>query len=102
MIERLNTLGKDQPEHLTLRDRNGQLIGEIDLTGVDGESNETPHKIENFEETYLDQSDAVDKELAYQPPDEDQHQKADFRDNPKTDLAAEIQEDPQETILVYQ
>ena len=36
MIERVNRLGKDQPELLLFTDRKGRLIGEAEPTGVDG------------------------------------------------------------------
>ena len=38
VIKRVNTLGKDQPEHFIFTDRKGRLIGENELTGVDGET----------------------------------------------------------------
>ena len=55
----VNTLGKDQPEQLTLRDRKGQLTGEVKITGVYEESTETPQHIKKLENNDLDQSDVV-------------------------------------------
>ena len=48
VIDQVNRLGKDQPEHLTSRDRKVRLIGEIKLTVVDEESTETSQKIKWF------------------------------------------------------
>ena len=41
VIDRVNLLGKDQPEILVFTDRKGQIIGDNDvyLTGVDGDEN---------------------------------------------------------------
>ena len=61
VIDQVKTLGKDQPEHLTFRDRKRRIIGEVNLTVVDGEPTEIPQKIETVEETELGQSDAVDE-----------------------------------------
>ena len=36
VIDLVNILGKDQPEHLNFNYGKGQLIGEVELTGVDG------------------------------------------------------------------
>ena len=95
VINWVNTRGKDEPEQLIFRDRKGRLIGEVDLTGVDGEPTETPQQIETVEETYLNKSGAVNEELEAQPPDKGQHQVEKFRDDPKIEFAVEIQEDPQ-------
>jgi hypothetical protein len=40
VIARVNTLGNDQPELLTLRDRHGRLIGDIEIPGVDHDTDE--------------------------------------------------------------
>ena len=49
VIDRVNLLGKDQPEILVFTDRKGQIIGDNDvyLTGVDGDENQAPLQIEN-------------------------------------------------------
>ena len=70
VIKRVNTLGKDQLKHFIFTYKKGRLIGENDLTGVDGET-DNPLQIEIIEDDDLDQPDAVDKELAEQPTDED-------------------------------
>ena len=36
MINRVNVLGKYQPEHFILTDRKGRKIGESKITGVEG------------------------------------------------------------------
>jgi hypothetical protein len=46
VIDRVNTLGKDQPEHIVFTDHKGRPIGDVELTGVDGDAqNETPQNI---------------------------------------------------------
>ena len=37
VIARVNELGKDQPEQFAFTDRNGQLIGDVKIPGVDGD-----------------------------------------------------------------
>ena len=41
LIDQVNTLGKDQPEHLTFKYRKVRLIGEVDFTGVGVEQTDT-------------------------------------------------------------
>ena len=36
VIDRVNLLGKDQPEALVFTDRKGRPIGDVQLTGVEG------------------------------------------------------------------
>jgi hypothetical protein len=45
VINRVNKLGEDEPEHLVFIDRSGRLIGNIELPGVDGDENETPQQL---------------------------------------------------------
>ena len=51
VIERVNILGKYQPDLLVFTDGKGRIIvgGDVDLTGVEGDENENqaPLKIEN-------------------------------------------------------
>ena len=47
VIDRVNALGKNQPELLTFTDRKGRLIGDVELTGVDGDESEAPREVEN-------------------------------------------------------
>ena len=37
VIDRVNELGKDQPELLTFKDRKGRVIGDVEIPGVDGD-----------------------------------------------------------------
>ena len=53
VIKRVNTLGKDQPQHFIFTDRKCRLIGENELSGVDGET-ENPLQIEIIEDDDLD------------------------------------------------
>ena len=85
VIKRVNTLGKDQPEHFIFTDLQGRLIGENELTGVDGEM-ENPLQIEIIEDDDLDQPDAVNDELAAQPTEEEQHQEADLGNETEVEL----------------
>ena len=55
VIDLVNILGKDQPEHLNFNYGKGQLIGEVELTGEYGEPSETPHQIEIVQDNDLDQ-----------------------------------------------
>ena len=61
VIERVNRLGKDQPELLLFTDRKGRLIGEAEPTGVDGA--EQPGQDEDLEDdVVLDDKGAEDEE----------------------------------------
>jgi hypothetical protein len=35
VIDRVNALGRDQPQHMTFTDRHGRLIGDVEIPGVD-------------------------------------------------------------------
>jgi hypothetical protein len=37
LIARVNSLGNDQPRHFTFTDRQGRLVGDIDIPGVDSD-----------------------------------------------------------------
>jgi hypothetical protein len=43
VIFRANSLGSDQPHHLTFTDRHGRLIGDIEIPGVDSGKGEDDH-----------------------------------------------------------
>jgi hypothetical protein len=49
VIDRVNALGKEQPELLTFTDRHGRLIGDIEIPGVDSD------EADNFQLPELDQ-----------------------------------------------
>ena len=42
VINRVNVLGKDQPEYFIFTNRKGRQIGESEMTGVEGDQNLTP------------------------------------------------------------
>ena len=60
VIKWAHTLGKDQPKHFIFTDRKGRLIGENELIGVDGET-ENPLQIVTIEDDNLNQPDAVNE-----------------------------------------
>ena len=99
VIKRVNTLGKDQPENFILTDRKGRLIGENELTGVDGET-QNPLQIEIIEDDELDQPDAVDEELSAQHTEEDQYQEDDLGSETEVELVQDTKVVPQEPNLV--
>jgi hypothetical protein len=35
VIDRVNALGRDQPQHMTFTDRQGRLIDNVEIPGVD-------------------------------------------------------------------
>jgi hypothetical protein len=43
VIDRVNALGRDQPQHVTLTDRHGRLIGDVELPGVDDQEEDDDH-----------------------------------------------------------
>jgi hypothetical protein len=43
MIDRVNTLGRDQPQHMTFTDRHGRLIGDVEIPGVDDQEEDDDH-----------------------------------------------------------
>ena len=63
VIERVNRLGKDQPELLLFTNRKGRLIGKSEPTGVDGDGAEQPGQNEDLEDDVgLDDEGAEDEE----------------------------------------
>ena len=66
MIERVNRLGKDQPELLIFTDKKGRLIGKTDPTGVDGaeqpgQDNDVEDDVGLDDEGTKDEEDLADK-----------------------------------------
>ena len=53
VINKFSTLGKDQPEHLNFREIKIRLIGEVELTGLDGEPADTAQQTKTVEENVL-------------------------------------------------
>jgi hypothetical protein len=43
MIDRVNALGRDQPQHVTFTDRHGRLIGDVEISGVDDKEEDDYH-----------------------------------------------------------
>jgi hypothetical protein len=43
VIDRVNALGRDQPQHMTFTDRHGCLIGDIEIPGVDDQEEDGDH-----------------------------------------------------------
>ena len=77
VINRVNVLGKYQPENFIFTDRNGRQIGESEITEVEGDQNVTP-QIFVEEDDDLDEQDFVDKELAAQHTEDEDHLEADL------------------------
>ena len=77
MINRVNVLGKYQPEHFIFTDRKGRKIGESDITRVEGDQNRTP-QILIEEDDNLDEQDVFDGELESPPTEDEDHLEADL------------------------
>jgi hypothetical protein len=43
VIDRVNALGRDQPQHMTFTDRHGRLIGSVEIPGVDDQEEDDNH-----------------------------------------------------------
>jgi hypothetical protein len=43
VIDRASALGRDQPQHMTFTDRHGQLIGDVEIPGVDDQEEDDDH-----------------------------------------------------------
>jgi hypothetical protein len=43
LIDRVNTLGRDQPQHMTFTDRHGHLIGDVEIPGVAYQEEDDDH-----------------------------------------------------------
>jgi hypothetical protein len=43
VIDRVNILGRDQPQHMTFTDRHGRLIGDVEIPGVDNQEEDDDH-----------------------------------------------------------
>ena len=84
MINRVNVLVKDQPEHFIFTNRKGRKIGKSEITGVEGDQNVTP-QILMEEDDYLDRKNVVDKGLAAQPTEDEDHLEAYLNQELKTE-----------------
>ena len=67
---------KGQPEIFIFTDKKGRKIGESEITGVEGDQNVTPQFF--TEDDDLDEQDVVDKELAAQPIEYEDHLEEDL------------------------
>jgi hypothetical protein len=43
VIDRVNSLGRDQPHHTTFTDRHRRLIGDVEIPGVDDQEEDDDH-----------------------------------------------------------
>jgi hypothetical protein len=43
VIDRVNALDRDQPQHMTFTDRHGRLIGDVEIPGVDDQEEDNEH-----------------------------------------------------------
>jgi hypothetical protein len=43
VIDRVNALCRDQPQHMTFTNRHGRLIGDIEIPGVDDQEEDDDH-----------------------------------------------------------
>jgi hypothetical protein len=43
VIDRVNALGRDQPQQMTFTNRHGRLIGDVEIPGVDAEEDDDDH-----------------------------------------------------------
>ena len=75
VINRVNFLGKNQPEHFIFTDGKVRQIGKSEITGVEGDQNVTPQILtEEYDELY--EQDFVNEELAEYPTEDEDHLEA--------------------------
>jgi hypothetical protein len=43
VIDRINALCRDQPQHITFTDRHGRIIGDVEIPGVDDQEEDDDH-----------------------------------------------------------
>ena len=77
VINRVNVLGKYQPEHFIFTDRKGRNIRKSDITEVEGDQSGTP-QILIEEDDDLNEQNVVDGELESQPTEDRDHLEADL------------------------
>ena len=99
MINRVNVLGKNQPEHFIFNNIKGRKIGESEITGVERDQTETP-KVLIEEDDDLNEQDVVDKELAAQPIEDEDHLKAELNQELTIESPFENISDQQEENIV--
>jgi hypothetical protein len=91
VILRVNQLGKDEPEQFVFTDRNGRLIGDIELTGVDGDENEIPQQ--QLDESNEHALENPDLDIA---PNEETEEEAVPREPNPVELHTEVENNNQE------
>ena len=75
MIRRVNQLCRGQPKRFIFTERKGRPIGNVELTGVDGEESQE----ELDEDDDLELPDAFNEELVAQPPELDEPPAMEYR-----------------------
>ena len=65
VIRRVNQLGRGQPKRFIFTHQKGRNIGNVKLTGVNGEESQE----ELNEDDYVELPDAADEEFTAQPPE---------------------------------
>ena len=94
-INRVNVLGKDQPEHFIFTDRKFWQIGESEITGVEGDQNVKPQMmIEEDDDLY--EQDVVNEELAAHPTEYEDYLEEDLNQELTTESLFEDISDQQE------
>ena len=56
VINRVNVLGRYQPEHFIFTDKKGRKIGESKITGAEGDQNMTP-------QIFIEEDDDLDENI---------------------------------------
>jgi hypothetical protein len=93
VIDRVNELGKGQPEQLVFTDRKGRLIGDVDLTGVSTGNNQAPQQQNDPEIEVNDNDlDIIPGEEEAAPVEEPEVQPAAV---PEVDEQQQVQQQPQ-------
>ena len=94
-----HTTNIDKPEHFIFTNRKGRQIGESKIIGVEGDQNVTPQLlIEEDDDLY--EQDVVDKELAAQLTEYEDHMKADLNQELTTESPFEEISDQQQENMV--
>ena len=93
VIERVNKMGASQPEELVFTDRKGRLIGDVELTGVDGEQ----EPLQNEFNEALDQEEAtledyIDLEIDPEPqPPQDAADNIEYKQDANQDQGIKVE-----------
>ena len=93
VIRRVNQLGRGQPKRFIFTNRKGRHIVNVDLTGVYGEEDQE----ELDEDDDLNLPDAVNEELAAQPPELDETPALEYRPDIRKPLEHHVEPPPLQT-----